>query len=247
MRYFAKIIGFIVILVYGYFHFSYASDISSTKHNLSVTGPGPIKAVSETRICEFCHTPHSANPAVPLWNHTLSPRASYTLPTSPTQLTTPSNPPDGDSRLCLSCHDGMVAIGSVINLSGGPTTISMQGTGAGGVMPAGPSNLGGDLSGTHLISIAYNDDLKTQKDNQKCVDGIVFYTLRSPSLITPPVRIRPTQNTFNGNSGYNGNGVQCTSCHDPHDNTNGKFLLVDYFSNSENLCLACHCDTCPCP
>jgi hypothetical protein len=33
------------------------SDVSNTPHNLSVTGPGPVRAVSESQICVFCHTP----------------------------------------------------------------------------------------------------------------------------------------------------------------------------------------------
>jgi|Deesub1362A_J573_1020465.scaffolds.fasta_scaffold00537_9 predicted CXXCH cytochrome family protein len=229
----------------------FALDITSTKHNLSVTGPGPIKALPgaepSRRICVYCHTPHRANPDTPLWNHTLSPRKTYILPESPTQLSKPSNPPDGDSRLCLSCHDGMVAIGSVVHMRGGPTTISMQRVGPRQEMvpttERGLTNLAGDLSGTHLISIAYNDDLKVDKDKQ-CQTGIVYFGLRYPSEIPPPVRLRPTDNTYNGKPGYKGLGVQCSSCHEPHDNGYGKFLLVDYFNNPEDLCLSCHTYNC---
>ena len=35
-----------------------AKNIIQTMHNLSVSGPGGIKAVSEQEICVFCHTPH---------------------------------------------------------------------------------------------------------------------------------------------------------------------------------------------
>jgi predicted CXXCH cytochrome family protein len=230
---------------------TYALDIASTKHNLSVTGPGPVKASPGAepaqRICVYCHTPHKARPASPLWNHTLSPRATYILPESPTQLSKPSNPPDGESRLCLSCHDGMVAIGSVVHLRGSPTTISMQNVGPRQALmssaPGSLTNFAGDLSGTHLISIAYNDDLKIDKDKQ-CQSGIVYFGLRFPNDIPPPVRLRPTDNTYNGKPGFNGLGVQCSSCHDPHDNRYGKFLLIDYFNNSEDLCMSCHTYNC---
>jgi len=44
------------------------TGIVATKHNLSASGPGELKALTETRICVFCHTPHNAQPATPLWN-----------------------------------------------------------------------------------------------------------------------------------------------------------------------------------
>jgi predicted CXXCH cytochrome family protein len=49
--------------------------------------------------------------------------------------------------------------------------------------------------------------------------------LKDPSLITPPVELE------NGK-------LQCTSCHDPHDNTNGKFLVTT--RQNSDLCLSCH-------
>jgi len=109
-----------------------AAGIASTKHNLSISGPGSVKSDSEDRVCVFCHTPHNAltnldGIHVPLWNHSLSTVATYTLPSSPTMRSTPQNPPDGDSRLCLSCHDGTVAIGSVVNSGAAVSTISMVG------------------------------------------------------------------------------------------------------------------------
>jgi hypothetical protein len=42
------------------------SGIVDTRHNLSTSGPGEIRALTETRICVFCHTPHNAAPATPL-------------------------------------------------------------------------------------------------------------------------------------------------------------------------------------
>ncbi|MCK5138615.1 MAG: hypothetical protein KAQ85_02130, partial [Thermodesulfovibrionia bacterium] len=88
------------------------AGVANTKHNLSVSGPGNVKATAETEICVFCHIPHNANPAVPLWNHGVSnaaysmynslylQRANYTIPSALGQY-----PNTGyRSRLCLSCH-----------------------------------------------------------------------------------------------------------------------------------------------
>jgi len=40
------------------------AGIATTKHNLSATGTGNIKASGEQEICIFCHTPHNSAPAV---------------------------------------------------------------------------------------------------------------------------------------------------------------------------------------
>src|SRR3990170_1048466 len=53
-------------------------SITASKHNLSVAGPGTIKAESEGQVCIFCHTPHRSNAVAPLWNKQPT-SASYTL------------------------------------------------------------------------------------------------------------------------------------------------------------------------
>jgi predicted CXXCH cytochrome family protein len=219
------------------------ASITTTKHNLSSSGPGPVKAQTETRICVFCHTPHHAITGVtPLWNHTLS-SATYTVPSNSTPgwttlLSTPQNPPDGDSRLCLSCHDGTVAIGSVVNLGGQLTTITMQGvTGGGALPPTSSAYMGTDLSGHHPVSIEVDDALLADKDNQ-C--ATVSFKLCYPQA---PVVLRPTNNQYGGPP-HTGLGVQCSSCHDAHS-SNDYFLRLSDFST---LCTSCHffCgDTCP--
>jgi predicted CXXCH cytochrome family protein len=118
----------------------------ANKHNLSVSGPGPVKAQTETEICIFCHTPHNANPAVPLWNHTMSAGVTY-LPYTSTTLNAAVGVPTGSSKLCLSCHDGTVAIGST--MIAGP--ITMNGVGGSGQL-TGTSVIGPDLRNDHPVS-----------------------------------------------------------------------------------------------
>ncbi len=120
-------------------------SISGTKHNLSISGPGTIKANTENQICIFCHTPHNSSPRKPLWNRN-DPGATYILYNSSTLNANPGQP-DGSSILCLSCHDGTIALGNVISRS---TDISF----GGGIttMPSGRRNLGTDLSDDHPIS-----------------------------------------------------------------------------------------------
>ena len=72
---------------------------------------GSVHAVTESDVCIFCHTPHHASGDGPLWNHQMS-GASYT-PYSSSTLKATVGQPTGSSRLCLSCHDGTVALGLV--------------------------------------------------------------------------------------------------------------------------------------
>ena len=53
------------------------TGVSATLHNLSVSGPGEIRAQSETEVCKFCHIPHQAVVAQPLWGHALSTTDRY--------------------------------------------------------------------------------------------------------------------------------------------------------------------------
>ena len=184
------------------------AQVANTKHNLSITGPGTIKAQTETEICVFCHTPHHSNgPSRPLWNRA-DQGTTYTLYTSSTTKATIGKP-DGTSLLCLSCHDGTVALGSVLSR---PATISF---GAITTLPVGKTNLGTDLSDDHPISFHYTSQLATANGQ-----------LKDPLNITRPVQL--------DKSGE----MQCTSCHDAHDNTNTKFLVAS--TQGSALCYSCH-------
>ncbi|HEX5393247.1 MAG TPA: cytochrome c3 family protein [Rhodocyclaceae bacterium] len=185
------------------------ADVASTKHNLSISGPGTIKAASESQICVFCHAPHNSSPSAPLWNRR-DPGSTYTPYTSSTAKAS-AGQPTGASLTCLSCHDGTIALGELLSRK---TVTTM----AGGVttLPAGNSNLGTDLSDDHPISIAYTTALAAARNGE----------LADPSTLTGKVKL--------DNRGQ----MQCTSCHDPHDNTNGKFLSVP--NTASALCITCH-------
>ncbi len=88
------------------------SDIAKTVHNLTPEGPGKQKETVKTGLCVFCHTPHNGSPGRALWNKDL-PGISYQLYTS-TTTRADLKQPTGSSRLCLSCHDGFVAMGNLL-------------------------------------------------------------------------------------------------------------------------------------
>lgn len=184
------------------------ANILSTKHNLSVSGPGSVRAVSEERVCIFCHIPHHATDVAPLWSRSNS-NAIYNLYGS-SSLVAQTGQPTGASRLCLSCHDGTIAVGM---LAGAATSIPMSG----GVttMPFGLSNLETDLSDDHPISIAYNSSLVATKGE-----------LNDPHLLPVEIKLE------------DGEVLQCTSCHNPHKNPHGMFLVMS--NTGSALCISCH-------
>jgi len=118
-----------------------AAQIAGTEHDFSGRGWGTDQA------CVFCHTPHNGTTGLsaPLWNHALTAVTSYQLynsTVSPT-LNAVTGQPGGVSKLCLSCHDGTVAVDSF-------------GARAGTSFVTGNANLGTDLSQDHPISFLYD-------------------------------------------------------------------------------------------
>jgi hypothetical protein len=124
---------------------SAAAPVSAGKHNLSVSGPGTVKAQSEPRTCVFCHVAHSGREGG--GNRPDSP-VRHQVYGSTTLTARQPAVVGGASRSCLSCHDGTIALGQTVK--GSP--IRMRGTGAGDRMPEGKANLGFDLSGSHPVS-----------------------------------------------------------------------------------------------
>ena len=238
------------------------SKISSTKHNLSRNGPGSVEATSETQVCVFCHTPHNFNvsAAAPLWNRAANPQSYTRYTSSSLDANVIANgfslQPGGSSQLCLSCHDGMVALGTVNVLprgtgtpAGGPIA-GLTGTigsyaAAGGLTGSTTGftrHIGTDLSNDHPISITYNDTLAT-------ADGEMFSPGAGPRIAIRTLTVKPDlplQPTGAGGAGQ----VQCTTCHDPHLNKD-RFLRLNRFQTvtpaggtfipaSDQICLGCH-------
>lgn len=168
--------------------------ILNSKHDLSVTGPGLIRATDESQVCIFCHTPHNSSPAAPLWNR-YTPESYYRIYRSST-LDARVDQPSGSSKLCLSCHDGSIALGMVVSR---PSPIDMTHA----FMPTGASNLTNDLSDDHPIGFRFDRAL-ANRDRQ----------LRSPDAVDERIKL-----------GARGE-LDCIACHDPHNNEFGDFLRI---------------------
>jgi hypothetical protein len=206
------------------------AKVEDTKHNLSVSGPGEVKAVSETQICIFCHTPHNAAPAQPLWNHQLSAVVNYINYTSDTLQSYGEGeapPIDGHSKLCLSCHDGTVAIGWIMSRWEEIMMVTAAGLiDSSGKLIGGRGYLGTDLSGGHPISIIFDEVLAIKRNAAEPP----LTRLKWP-IVDLDIKLYPTQ------GGY---GVQCTSCHDPHENKAGEWPPFWQKPLHDEVCLVCH-------
>ena len=171
------------------------AQIEGTPHDLS--------AVAGGATCSFCHTPHGALAGTPLWSHKLS-TAVYRIYQS-SSLEADVGQPTGSSKLCLSCHDGTVAL-----------TESLRGDFAGSTYIApGSANLGTDLSDDHPISFVY-----------------------SPALSAGDPQIRPATTLPEQLKLDRSGELQCTTCHDPHDNRFGDFLVMP--NDRSRMCTSCH-------
>ncbi len=121
-------------------------SVVGSKHDLSAGGPGPIKSRSETEVCVFCHIPHGSGEH---GNARPDPTARYELYASSTLAAEVPGAPDGATRICLSCHDGTIAVGQTRR-----RRIAVERLTSDGRLPPGhAANLGTDLRRTHPVSI----------------------------------------------------------------------------------------------
>jgi len=195
-----------VVIFLGLHGHAAGMSILSGPHNLSPSGPGKIKSTVKKPVCEFCHTPHHAERSKtgPAWNRELSEVVYTTYQSSSLKATV--GQPNGASKLCLSCHDGTIALGMTLNGQSVPSLAKM---------PPGETNLGIDISYDHPVSFLYDNALATR-------NGQLAY----PSSLAKSVKL----DKFGQ--------LQCTSCHDAHDDAYGKFLVMD--NTSSSLCVTCH-------
>lgn len=207
----------------------HGGTVAGSRHDLSTPGT--------PQVCEFCHTPHSANTNIPapLWNRAETTQ-TFTLYGSPTMNVAVSQP-GGISRLCMSCHDGVnastVVHGNLVSTK--HDLVKPPGHPAPD-MTSEPNCerchsdfysgrrrtlvLGIDLSNDHPISMPYptpaqDPAFKTPTDAQKGWGG------------TSPNEVKL----------YAG-WVECGSCHNVHNPDNAPFLRKSNAASA--LCTTCH-------
>ncbi|MEE8458893.1 MAG: cytochrome c3 family protein [Phycisphaerales bacterium] len=175
---------------------------------------------AEGEICKPCHTPHHAindetGVAIGwLWNHELT-TATYTLYDG---STADAGPDDGtaafdkQSRLCMSCHDGTVAIDSF----GGNT---------GSIFLGGHELIGIDLRDDHPVGITGIYPEQGTADFQAAVNH----------NLGPNQELKLREMNVGGVNDF---VVGCTTCHTPH--YKGFDHQLRMTNDSSALCLSCH-------
>jgi predicted CXXCH cytochrome family protein len=199
-------------------------SIVGSPHDLKGTyGTGSLGA---DEICIYCHTPHNPVQAIPLWNRNNPSASLFTLyKTSPTltAATQASAFTSGSvSVFCMSCHDGVTALGNIKNAMAhtmDTTTV---------ISSANNDNLGQNLTNSHPVGFNYA--------NAQGADGTLHpIATAAASLGTATGGSYPF---FNDSVNSVGQMMECASCHKVHDNEYGKFLRKDNAGSA--LCLACH-------
>ncbi len=182
-------------------------------HNLSLSSGASVYSQGSLG-CTFCHAPHSGlGGNTPLWNQKLSQKSyvPYSSTTDPNLGNT--QPTLGvTSSLCLSCHDGTVAVGQSAAYGQLPTVGSLNAA----------DSFGTTLTGSHPFSLVI-----PLKDASNLVASLASQGKTADP--TGAVKL------IKGN-------IECTSCHSPHvqniDRIAQNFLVRD--SSNAQMCLACH-------
>lgn len=216
--------------------------VAGSPHDFSTGGTSGFQSTSEDEVCIFCHTPHSAalpdrlGNEVPLWNRSLNEAGVFTMYTSPSldgDVTYSLNKPTGYSLLCLSCHDGVTTINSVLNTGPNGPIIMPEPDAIGDIVyaPNSGPNIGSDLSNDHPVSFEYTDALVLLDTASR--GGVAG--LYAPGSVTWPGNPAGALKLF-----YN--RLECPTCHDPHDDGSltGQEPFLRMSNAGSQMCTTCH-------
>lgn len=209
------------------------ATIVGSAHDLSSGSGGTLKSQNTAEICIFCHTPHNATIAVPLWNRNNPAGTNFKLYSSGTMKLTygalkasQGFTSDSISLFCMSCHDGTTGLGNINNQPGDGTltSTSLFTNAAAGTQAniTGPANLGTNLSTTHPVNFNVVSGTDT-----------AIYTFAGNYIGNGLTNKLPLFNSARGTT-----SLECASCHAVHDPTNTPFLRTT--NAGSKLCLACH-------
>ena len=195
--------------------------------------------------CVYCHIPPEEAGAKPGdfggikgWNRYIPAVENYQLysATGSQTLDSKVESPNPISMLCLSCHDGTMAVDMVVFP---PATFDPTNDSAMHMRINAEDNIE-SCGKCHNGSVAHNiavkvigTDLRNDHPISMKYAGLGF---KDPDFRPPPPPNASNDRVFpNGVKLYNGY-VECMSCHNVHDPS--KELLLR--ANAEVLCLTCH-------
>lgn len=184
----------------------FSQHIAGSKHDFSA-----VSWNTTGEICVVCHTPHNADISITnsaLWNHQMT-ASNFQVYTSGTFKGT-AGQPDESSKLCLSCHDGTVALENFSKKTTGTNKIT------------GISNLTTNMKDDHPLSFTYDAALAS-------LDKFIYNPSTAQSGLGGTIAADLLIN----------NKLQCYSCHDVH-NGSGENHLLRMSNAGSKLCLKCH-------
>ncbi len=208
-------------------NFSYSNI--SVNYRALPTNDDP-RLPQSSQICVFCHTPHHASAEGPLWNRkattkTFKHYSSTTLSIDDPALRSASEygQPNGSSRLCLSCHDGVTALGAVFSTPFTMTPQPIHFTDSKGNTGPGVTLAYETFSSHHPVSFKYSSDVVN-----------ILQNTFGKNYFYPPLNNVKTDKLER---------MQCTTCHDPHqDKSNVPSPTTPFWAAGtyDDICGACH-------
>lgn len=232
----------------GYANTPGQSGTNSNPHNLSNRSSNTIRAANsgdpyETQICVFCHTPHNATAESTLWGR-LDPSRMGSFPTFDEGRVVDSSGnlgindtdiiattkydatqaygeyPNGATKLCLSCHDGVTAIGSLA--SGRNIAMTQDYITDVTKYFDPPTNSALRFDRTHPVSFVYT---------QAVVDYLNAPAVPGPGAGKTDIYSLPSSTSRIKLDSQD--RLQCTACHDPHlDTNNGTTYTLPFWRNA---------------
>jgi len=233
------------------------TGIVGTDHDLG-TMFGSVEATGQQRICIYCHHPHNTATTGeyrPLWNRAVEGLASFDVYTnganSPAVAGSDhalnamdaglANGPGAVSRLCLSCHDGAVALDTYTGTTGSNIIGGIDSNGA----AASKKDIGSDSDGNgvgeltnhhpvgfNYIAVATADSEIADADG---ADQDAVYPNAGTFTVRGGAKLPISELLYN-------NQMECVTCHDVHNSTNNadadSFLWEG--NAGSKFCLVCH-------
>ena len=213
-----------VLLSFGFTAVSFSSIVGSP-HDLTWR---PDVVEQNDEVCIYCHSPHVEDITIiadynPLWSGDVQTSTTFTPYTSATMDADMTvDPLVGPTRLCISCHDGTIAIDSALAASPG-TRFIVPPRNIGGIIGGGPNQrLGNSLDRDHPVGFDYIAAAADDDGIQPATTGFANGTIADFLFTSGTEEI-----------------MTCATCHDVHEWGPGRmFLHVD--NTGSTLCLNCH-------
>ena len=193
------------------------ATIVGGKHdlNLQLSTARTAAAIADGQTCVYCHTPHQAvsQQGAPLWNRTMTAVATYVKYDS-TLLTGAMTATIGiNSQTCLSCHDGTIDLGVVLN-GADRTTATVYAQQFGAIY-----NIGTNLQNDHPVAVAYPAVANNDFNDRAAINGTGAGQIRL----------------------YGATGtVECGTCHDPHVSATAQSFFLRVSATNSAICILCH-------